>query len=210
MADAPTLAATATHNSVTLTWNAPSDNGGAAITSYRIERENDDGSWSNPRSVPVSALTWTARGLENSTEYTYRIVAVNAAGDSDWTSASVITLANAPEAPSAPTSASPVPGPANVKLVWEAPAFNGGAAITRYEYRYKLDSSTSYGSWRRVDPDPEVTEFTVPNLIPGTLYDFEVRAVNSAGAGPALEYDMITPEATAPTAKVTTLSSGRL
>ena len=87
--DAPTLTATAGYQHIVLSWTAPSDNG-AAITSYRIERENDDGSWTSTggNTLPGTVLTWSPGGLTNATEYTYRIFAVNVAGDSDWTSAS--------------------------------------------------------------------------------------------------------------------------
>ena len=117
---APTLEATATHNSVTLTWTAPSDNGGADISSYRIERENDDATWSTMTTVPSSRLTWTNTGRANSIEYTYRIFAINLVGDSDWTSASVVTLAQAPTVPSVPIMTMVAPAQAMSRLTGES------------------------------------------------------------------------------------------
>ena len=106
--DAPTLSATAGYGNIVLSWTEPSDNGGAAISGYRIERENDDGTWSAARSnLPGTVLTWTASGLQNAVEYTYRIFAINVAGDSDWTSASARTLANPIQAPAAPVGLIP-------------------------------------------------------------------------------------------------------
>ena len=198
----PTLSASATYNSVTLTWTAPSDNGGAAITAYLIQRANDDGTWTDRATRPGSATTsWTDSGLTRSTEYTYRIFARNVAGDSDWTSATIVTLAQAPVVPSAPTAGSLAAGPGNVTLSWEAPAFNGGSAITEYSYRYKERNNRTWRGWFSVGTE---TEVTIDNLKPLTLHDFEVRARNSAGYGPVLELDG-TPLAKMPTSAPTTL-----
>ena len=81
--------------------------------------------------MPSSAPhLWTAEGADRATEYTYRIFAVNVAGDSDWTSASAITLANAPpEAPSVPIAVGVegegsgvgwIAGPGSVELDWDS------------------------------------------------------------------------------------------
>ena len=100
--------------------------------------------------LPGSATTWTASGLSNGTEYTYRIFAINVAGDSDWTSATALTLAHQPKAPDPPVL--PVHGLSGTRVLvsltytWEPPNFNGGAPITRYEYQYKPTDSSSWSS----------------------------------------------------------------
>ena len=194
--DAPTLTATAGYQRIVLSWTAPADNG-AAVTSYRIERENDDGTWGNPRSVPGSStLTTTFTGLTNATEYTYRIFAVNVAGDSDWTSASAITLANPVQVPGPPTGLTTTSGPGMVTLKWSEPVFNGGAAVTSYRYRYTKADPISWTGWFSTGAD---TEVEISPLDPGVEYDFEVTATNSAGTGTAAEASE-TPAATAPTA----------
>ena len=195
---APTLTATAGYQRIVLSWTAPTSNGGAAITSYRIERENDDGMWGSPATVPGSVLTRTFTGLQNATEYTYRIFAINVAGDSDWTSASAITLANPISAPGSPTGLTPTAGHGSVTLTWTEPVFNGGAAVTAYSYRYtKADPApTNWTGWFGNGTDLMVE---ISPLDPGVEYDFEVTATNSAGTGPAAEASA-TPRATAPTA----------
>ena len=42
---APTLSATAAYRSIVLTWTAPADNGGSAVTRYKIQRLDDDNQW---------------------------------------------------------------------------------------------------------------------------------------------------------------------
>ena len=97
--DKPTgLSNTATHSSVTLTWDAPGDSG---ITHYQIFRrdraihdageflllEDDTGS---------AATTYTDNAVEAEGSYVYRVKAVNRHGASVWSSYS---RANIPAAP---------------------------------------------------------------------------------------------------------------
>ena len=194
--DAPTLTATEGYRFIVLSWTAP-DNGGAAITSYRIERENNDGTWSNARTVPGSTLTWTATGLSDSVLYTYRIFAINVAGDSDWTSASARTLANPIAAPAAPAPATTqvTNGPGEITYFWLEPNFNGGSAVTSYEYRYKTSDSSSWTSW--MDNGTKLS-VKIENLDPDEEYDFEVAARNIVGRGAALEIEGGDPTPTAP------------
>ena len=77
--DAPmNLVAEATDAAVKLTWDAPEDDGGAAITDYeyRINRRNP---WI---SIGSTDTTHTVTGLINGTEYVFEVRAVTAAGSS--------------------------------------------------------------------------------------------------------------------------------
>ena len=80
--DAPAaLTATAANAEVTLSWTAPANNGGAAITNYMIEHSvNVD--FSSPTTVPTTAAatSYTVSGLTNGTLYYFRVAAVNSAG----------------------------------------------------------------------------------------------------------------------------------
>ena len=69
-----------------------------------------------------------------------------------------------------------------VTLAWGAPSSDGGAAITRYEYRYILGAPKSLGPLAWTGIGTPLTE-TVTGLINGREYTFEVRAVNSEGEG---------------------------
>ena len=203
--DAPTLTATGGYQRIDLSWEAPSDNGGAAISGYRIERENDDATWTARANPPASVTTWSdTSNLSNNISYTYRIFAINIVGESDWTSATAVTLAHAPQVPSAPESVGATAGPGSVTLEWTAPAFNGGVPIIDYEYRYKLTNGGSWINWRSIGIDE--TEVEITGLTPNSPYDFEVRAENSRGFSPSLAFNAI-PAPTAPTRAPSTLDA---
>ncbi len=201
--DAPVLEAAEGYRLVTLSWETP-DNNGAAITAYHIEMLNAQSQWvAVPSSVAGTATSYTVRGLNDSTVYTYRIIAENAAGRSSASnSADATTLAQPAQAPGPPSSITAARGNGSVTLTWGAPLTTGGSPITRYEYRYKEDTATSFGGWMSAMTELSVE---VKPLKPLVLYDFEVRAVNAAGASDAVNTDNVandlrTPLATGPTA----------
>ncbi len=205
--DAPVLAAAEGYRMVTLTWDAP-DNNGAAITVYRIEILNSQNQWvaeSTVLGTTATSYSYVDRSLNDSTVYTYQVIAVNAAGDSSASnSAAATTLAQPAQKPGPPASISAAAGAGMVTLTWTTPLFNGGSEIIRYEYRYKKDSATSWGGWMSAMLELTVA---VKSLDPGELYDFEVRAVNSATPpyGDAVNTDDVadadrTPTDTGPTA----------
>src|SRR5439155_332826 len=78
------LQATAGTTNVTLSWNTPSNNGGSAITGYKIERSTNNGStWSVLVSNTGSTgTTYSNTGLSPDTTYLYRVSAINSAGTS--------------------------------------------------------------------------------------------------------------------------------
>ena len=65
---------------VTLSWEAPEDDGGTAITDYEV-RINGRGSWI---SIGSTHTTHTVTGLTNGTAYVFQVRAVNAAGSSPY------------------------------------------------------------------------------------------------------------------------------
>jgi len=79
------LAATAVSSSqINLNWNAPTNNGGSAITGYKIERSTDAGTtWSTIVANTASTSTaFSDMGLAANTSYAYRVSAINSVGTS--------------------------------------------------------------------------------------------------------------------------------
>ena len=91
-------------------------------------------------------------------------------------------------APSAVRNLMVAGGDGQAVLTWRAPSSDGGAAITDYEYR--IDRRNPWISTGSTE-----TTHTVTGLDNGTVYVFEVRAVNRIGKGRASSRAEATPEA---------------
>ena len=81
-------------------------------------------------------------------------------------------------------------GDGSVTLNWGAPE-DGGSQILRYEYRYAATGET-YSDWETVSGGGSARRVPISGLTNGTLYGFQVRAVNSIGEGAAAS-DSATP-----------------
>ncbi|WP_428324412.1 fibronectin type III domain-containing protein [Nitrosopumilus sp.] len=74
-------ASTKTPTSITLTWDAPSDDGNSEITGYKIEAKKDNGSFSTVvEDTQNSSKTYTHSGLVENSKYAYRVSAINSVG----------------------------------------------------------------------------------------------------------------------------------
>ena len=89
--------------------------------------------------------------------------------------------------PGAPTNLMVAGGNGQVVLSWDAPSSDGGTAITDYEYRINRSDP-----W--IPTGSTGTTHTVTGLVNGTVYVFEVRAVNAAGRSASTNRAEATPE----------------
>ena len=139
----------------------------------------------------ASTLTWgawvelgaratghTVTGLVNGSSYTFEVRAKNSKGDGASASA---TATLALTVPGAPTGLDVTTGDQQADLSWTLPV--NVNSITSVEVRHKLSSEQSWGAW--VELAATATEHTVTNLVNGSTYQFEVRAFNTEGYGPA-------------------------
>ena len=160
-----------------LSWDTPADRGGLPLDGYQYRYKTGGGSfgdWTGADSGSAAAISGVADGAAN----TYEVRARNQLGHG-----AAASLA-APVAPGPPQSAFASLDGGAATLTWVAPAHNGGASVTGYEYRYRADSDAAFGPWTSVGTSLTAT---VSGLSDGTLYRSEVRAENSAGAGIAGE-----------------------
>ena len=174
------LTATPGDSEVVLVWSAPVDDGGAAVTGYEYRYAAGDAvpggtAW---RSAGLN-LERTVTGLTNGQQYAFEVRARNRVGEGPARKA----LATPLGVPGVPATLTAMAGDGEVVLVWSAPANDGGAPITGYEYRYSAGRTVPGGTaWRSVGLN---LERTVTGLTNGRRYAFEVRALNRLGEGPA-------------------------
>ena len=71
-------------NSLDVSWEAPSSDGGSAVTGYKVQRKEATGSWDTPADVSqetVTGNTHTITGLTEGVAYAVRVIATNDVGD---------------------------------------------------------------------------------------------------------------------------------
>ncbi|AGB04610.1 putative protease [Aciduliprofundum sp. MAR08-339] len=184
------LQATAGDGQVSLSWQAPSSNGGAAITEYKIYRGTSSGSESYLAEVSGSTLSYTDTSVTNGQTYYYYVTAVNSAGESPASNEVSATPQASTSAPSAPQNLQASAGNGYVQLSWQAPSNNGGAAITEYKiYRGTSSGGESYLT------ETSSLSYNDTSVTNGQTYYYYVTAVNSAGESPASNEVSATPQA---------------
>ncbi len=167
---------------IKLTWTAPSDNGGAAITGYRIEsRLRSETSFSTLVTDTKTTKTDTTHtGLAPSTQRFYRVRAINSEG-AGAASSSATAITAAPTRPSAPRNlTATASGRTTIILRWMAPADDGGSPITYYRVGVSTDQGSS---WNTLADVRGATTYSHTGLSAGTRRDYRVVAANSSGRG---------------------------
>jgi titin len=197
---APTalIASAVSPNKISLSWSAPSNTGGYAITGYKIEVKSGSGSYSTLVTNTGNATTaYSHAGLTTGTTYTYKVSAINSVGTgtaSNEASATPTTSSTA-TAPGSPTglTATAASG-TQINLSWQAPSNTGGSPITGYKIEYKVGS----GSYAVLVANNLGTTYSHTGLTAGTQYSYRISAINSIGTGPASEVSATPKETTVP------------
>ena len=183
-------------NSLTVSWRAPLQTGGATITSYDLRHirsdapNKADGNWRVVRRVwtGTGGLTHALHSLTGSVPYDVQVRAVNSAGDGPWSLTRTGTPVSPLVVPGSPIFVSASPGAGSLSVSWSAPPDDGGSTVTSYDLRHiRSDApSKSDSNWtlsRRVSTGFGALRYLLTGLAVGTRYDVQVRAVNAVGEG---------------------------
>jgi hypothetical protein len=177
---APTgFTATFGNASVSLSWAAPADNGGFAISSYKVTTV---GNATKTCSVNAPTTTCVITGLTNGTSYSFTVTATN--GASLASSASATASATPKTTPSAPSALSLAAQNGAIKVSWAAGA-TGGSAITGYT------ATATPGDFTCTTAG---TTCTISGLANGASYSVKVAATNVVGTGPQTAAQSATPD----------------
>ena len=174
-----TVMSSADGTMATVSWTAPADNGGSAITGYKVMYRMT-GSDADYMSMDAAADATSAviSGLAPNTDYDITVVAVNAVGESAMATGMGMTDDIVPGMPTGVTAESSADG-TMLTVSWVAPAANGGSAITGYKVMYKMTGSDA--DYESMDAAADATSAVISGLAPNTGYDIAVVAVNGAG-----------------------------
>ncbi len=154
--------------SVTVSWSAPSSDGGSPLTGYAASATPGGATCM----APSFMTSCTVIGLANGTGYTFTVSAANAVGAGKPSSPSATITPRT--LPGAPTGVQVQPGNGSALVAWTAPSSDGGAAITSYTVTSWPGGSTC--TW-----SSGPLACTVTGLANGQTYMFSVVAANAAG-----------------------------
>uniref|UniRef100_A0A3Q0QN18 Fibronectin type-III domain-containing protein n=1 Tax=Amphilophus citrinellus TaxID=61819 RepID=A0A3Q0QN18_AMPCI len=180
----------ATSEVMTVCWKRPASDGGSRISGYIVEKREKQGiRWVRVNKKPVYDLRVKASGLHAGSEYEFRVFAENAAGLSEPSLPSPLTLAEDPKfLPSPPAKPTIIDSSrSSITLSWNKPLFDGGAAVTGYKVEFRKPTEED---WAVAVQNTDRTEFTVTGLTTEANYVFTVRSINKVGiSDPSPETD---------------------
>ena len=172
MPSAPTIGtATVSSTTATVSYTAPTSDGGSVITSYTAT--------SSPGGITgtlnqAGSGTIAVSGLTAGTAYTFTVKATSAAGISAASAASgSITPTSVPSAPTIGTATAT--GSTTATVSYTAPTSDGGSVITSYT------ATSSPGGITGTLNQAGSGTITVSGLTGGTAYTFTVTATNAIG-----------------------------
>jgi fibronectin type 3 domain-containing protein len=171
-ASAPTSAA------VNLSWSASTDNVG--VTEYKIYRNGALSALATVNATPGAAPSYTDSAVSASTQYSYTVTALDAAGNqSAQSAAATVTTPAATDhtPPSVPTNLhSTATTTSSISLAWNASTDNtGGSGVAGYHvYR-----------GGQLIASPTGTSYVDTGLTSSTAYTYSVSAYDNAANGSA-------------------------
>ena len=173
--------ATAAGNAqIDLAWTAPADDGGRAVSGYKIEVSDDGstGSWTDLVADTASTDTaYSHTGLSAGDTRHYQVSAINAVGTSDASESDDATTQRT--VPDPPEVSAIADGTSTIVVSWSAPENDGGSAITGYRLQVSTDGVSPWSTLVQNTTDTSYTHTT--GLSAGDTRYYRVYAINGIG-----------------------------
>jgi uncharacterized repeat protein (TIGR02543 family) len=163
------VTATSANGSAVVSWDAPLDERGSAVTGYTVTAYTAGNVAAGTCTATAPTETCTVTGLSNGVAYRFKATATNGIGTSaQSTASSAVTPSTVPNAPTGVVASA---GDASASVSFTAPTNTGGSAITGYVVTAS-DGTTASGT---------TSPITITGLSNDTAYTFTVKAVNANG-----------------------------
>ena len=177
-----------TKESVVITWDPPSIDGGAHVSNYIVEKREANMKSYKTVTTECRKTLFRISGLEEGIHYFFRVLPENiyGIGEPCETSEAVLVC----EVPSVPMDLQIVDvTKSTISLRWEKPLHEGGSRLTGYIIEACKVGSDRWSAVATVKSS--VSQHTVQSLTENDQYLFRIRATNSRGMSEPM--DIITP-----------------
>jgi len=167
-----------TETTVSLKWNAATDNSGSL--SYRVRITNlANSAYNSLATVSQSQTTYTAKYLSTNSPYTFAVYAIDGSGNrsNDSNLASANTLKDTTP-PAGLVLAASVLGPSQVQLTWTKPTDNVNYCCS-YSFNRNGSALTQNINWASAPADK--LSVIIRHLPPGSANSFSVGAIDTSG-----------------------------
>jgi len=177
--------ARASESTIDLSWNEPTETGGAAIIDYQIFYSANGGeTWIMVEDDVAPLTKTTLEDMENGTTYYLTVVPITSVGAGEGN----LPVAATPYTkPDAPENVVATPRDGGMHLSWSEPTFNGGKSVDYYSLSYSENGLdwTEYSPLSVAEEGSStgaLTHGTISGLNNGQEYLFRVIAGNDVGS----------------------------
>ena len=134
------LVAYAEGRTVRLSWTEPGDDGGSAVTGYRVEVSAGSSNWRTVANTGSPETSYAHVGVEPGVTLHYRVYALNGVGEGP--SSNIARVAIGAVAPDAPLGVGALAqSPNAIGIAWNPPVNTGGAPVTAYRLEFSTDAA---------------------------------------------------------------------
>lgn len=166
---------------ITMTWDAPSQSGGALIESYEVWSklaDEADSEWLLVGSTDLNTLEFTHEIVQADIDVQYRVRAITDAGAGQFSIRTTFILADVPTITVGPLLVER--SKSSIIVSWQIDT-HGGSVITGYKL-YQTNVTTG-GEYLVYDGEriPTVTSTKIMDVFAGHSYKYRVKALNRVG-----------------------------
>jgi fibronectin type 3 domain-containing protein len=165
---------------ITLSWDAPTETGGAPLTGFYIYRGTDPDDMEQVEGLGASIAQYIDEDVVAGTTYYYAVSALTDAGEG---ALSITAYATPIDVPGIPRDLTAEVGDGSVNLVWSPPDHDGASPITGYVV-FRGTSLMSLSELAMLGVESGYRDSTAQN---GITYYYTVAALNGAGQGDATD-----------------------
>ncbi|XP_068687089.1 uncharacterized protein [Montipora foliosa] len=168
-------------SSLAIKWTAPIDDGGSAITGYKLIILHDDNVILN-ETTSAGFRQYLVGGLNRSTTYTLRVSAMNRVFEGAASEKKATTKHEGAPATVEIVGLPPETKNVSVIIKWKEPESNG-APITQYTvYQRIVNKNNTVGEWNKIEVIKDLSRREViVELKRNQVYEFAVTATNKYG-----------------------------